>query len=224
MKDGIMKDAQAKAIIDEYESYRRSLQDYVRALFKDTGLLHLELTVSYFELYLPFPPSLNVSIVREMLYVMPGVTRSSDSHRVRFPMYITEDDRAAGAKEEVGTLYWTREGKQCRPFVFDAKYFLSPDEYVEIKARNLVGFSAKGITYNDVRNCLRILQEEIPATDEVCAEYTFNVAPAQDAMNGRKAAPDMFCLKVKVNKMSINLRVEGFALVSESDEQLEKGE
>ena len=155
---------------------------------------------------------------------MPGVTRSSDRRLVRFPKYITEEDRAAGAKEEVGTIHWIMEGKQCRPFVFDAKYFLSPDEYLELKARSFVNFSAEGITYNDVRNCLRILQEEIPATDEVCAEYTFTASPAQGAENGRKAAPDIFCLKVKVNKMSINLRVEGFALVSESDEQLEKGE
>ena len=213
-----------KSILEDYESYQSRLKDYVSALFKDTGLLQLELTVSYFEQQLPFPPSLTSGMIREMLYVMPGVTRSSDKRLVRFPMYITEEDRAAGAKEEVGTIHWTMEGKQCRPFVFDAKYFLSPDEYSELKARNIVGFSANGITYNDVRNCLRILQEEIPATDEVCAEYTFNVAPAQDAMNGRKAAPDMFCLKVKVNKMSINLRVEGIAFLSESDEQLEKGE
>lgn len=217
MIEDLMKEAQAKAIINEYESYKSRLKDYVKALFKDTGLLQLEFDVKYFEQQLPFPPCLNYFIVREMFYVMPGVTRSSNSHRVRFPMYITEEDRALGAKEEVGTLYWTKYGKQCRPFVFDAKYFLSPDEYVEFKARNLANFSTKGITYNDVRNCLRLLQEEIPATDEICAEYTFNVAPATEAQKGREATPDFFVMNVKVKKMSINLRVEGFALVSEKE-------
>ena len=217
MKEDLMKEAQAKAIIAEYEAYKSSLKDYVRALFKDTGLLQLEFDVNYFAQCLPFPPSMTYCIVREMLYVMPGVTRSSYSHRVRFPMYITEEDRDLGAKEEVGTLYWTKYGKQCRPFVFDAKYFLSPDEYIEVKVRNLVNFSTKGITYNDVRNCLRILQEEIPATDEVCSEYTLNVAPTTEAQKGREAIPDFFVMNVKVKKMSINLRVEGFALVSDKE-------
>ncbi len=74
-----------------------------------------------------------------------------------------------------------------------------------------------GITYNDVRDCLQQLMNEIPATDEACTEYTFNVAPATEAQKGMDATPDLFVMKVKVGKMAINLRVEGFALVSDKE-------
>ena len=85
----------------------------------------------------------------------------------------------------------------------------------------------KGITFNQVKECLQQLNDSIPATDEVCSEYTLNVSPAwtQQREKGKdyEEHPDLFVMNVKVGKIKINLRVEGFALVSESDEQLAKG-
>ena len=86
----------------------------------------------------------------------------------------------------------------------------------------------KGITFNQVKDCLQQLAEHIPATDEVCTEYMMNVIPAYhlDEKKGRPAAdfPDIFVMMATVGKIKINLRVEGIAFLSESDEQLAKGE
>ena len=86
----------------------------------------------------------------------------------------------------------------------------------------------KGITFNQVREVLTALTNEIPATNEVCSKYTLNVCPGyhQDAQKGRPAAdyPDIFVMTATVGKIKIDLRVEGVAFISESDEQLENGE
>lgn len=77
-----------------------------------------------------------------------------------------------------------------------------------------------GITYNDVRNALELLKNEIPATDEVCTRYTVNTGYSGD---GDLREPFYF-MNVKCGKIWISLKVYGTMLVSESDEQLEKGE
>ena len=85
----------------------------------------------------------------------------------------------------------------------------------------------KGITFAQVKECIQYLADQIPATEEVCAEYTLNTAPGwvEEARKGRDRVehPDMFVLHAKVGKVKIDLRVEGIAFVSETDEQLEKG-
>ena len=44
--------------------------------------------------------------------------------------------------EDEGDIIWPSKGKQCRPYAFDAKYFLTDAEYNELKER-------KGITVAD---------------------------------------------------------------------------
>ena len=84
-----------------------------------------------------------------------------------------------------------------------------------------------GITFKQVKECLQQLTDNIPATEEVCTEYTLNIAPGwvEEERKGRDRTehPDLFVLHAKVGKIKIDLRVEGIAFVSESDEQLEKG-
>ena len=85
----------------------------------------------------------------------------------------------------------------------------------------------KGITFAQVKECIQFLADQLPATEEVCTEYTLNIAPGwvEEARKGkdRTEHPDAFLLHAKVGKIKIDLRVEGIAFVSESDEQLAKG-
>ena len=83
----------------------------------------------------------------------------------------------------------------------------------------------RGITLAQVKECIQHLADQIPATNEVCTEYTLNTAPGWvEIGRDRVEHPDMFVLHAKVGKVKIDLRVEGIAFVSETDEQLEKGD
>lgn len=85
----------------------------------------------------------------------------------------------------------------------------------------------KGITFNQVREVLTALTNEIPATDEVCTEFTMSCGPGYvEEIKGkdRVEKPDFYFMTAKVGKIKIDLRVFGTMLLSESDEQLAKGE
>lgn len=79
----------------------------------------------------------------------------------------------------------------------------------------------KGITFAQVRECIQYLTDQIPATEEVCTEYTLNTAPGwvEEERKGRDRVehPDMFVLYAKVGKIKIDLRVEGIAFVSDKE-------
>lgn len=72
----------------------------------------------------------------------------------------------------------------------------------------------KGITFNQVREVLAKLQNQIPATEEVCTEYTMSCGPA---CPGNKASDDFYFLSVKCGKIKIELKVFGAMLVSEGE-------
>lgn len=63
-----------------------------------------------------------------------------------------------------------------------------------------------------MREVLTALQNQIPATDEVCTEYTMSCSPA---CPDNKASDDFYFLSVKCGKIKIELKVFGTMLVSE---------
>lgn len=54
----------------------------------------------------------------------------------------------------------------------------------------------QGITYNQVKNILQEVTNQIPALDIVCSSYLINSTPAGDVI-----------LQAKIDKMSIELKV-----------------
>lgn len=116
-------------------NFEGSLMVFLEEMFKDTGRLKLEFTVEYIKKYVPDAQGKDHMYIRNLLSDMPGVTKSKDSHRVRFPFRITEYDVQQGSDKPVGSVYWGKENDMARPYCFDAAYFLTPSDYEAIKNR-----------------------------------------------------------------------------------------
>lgn len=72
----------------------------------------------------------------------------------------------------------------------------------------------KGITFNQVREAIAELSKQIPATDEVCTEYSLSTGISEK--DGEK--DPFYFLIVKCGKIRISLHVYGTMLVSEGGE------
>ena len=131
----IMNDDLATMMAGTASNFEGSLIEFLGEMFRDTGAMKLEFDTEYIQKYVPDAARKDQQYIRNLLSDMPGVTKSPDSHRVRFAMRITEADKANGSKEDIGTVYWSRESKQCRPFIFSAEYFVTPSDLEEMKKR-----------------------------------------------------------------------------------------
>lgn len=138
----IYNDDLATMMAGTASNFEGSLMSFLEEMFKDTGAMTLEFDTDYIQKYVPDAARKDQQYIRNLLSDMPGVTKSKDSHKVRFAMRITEEDKRNGAKDDVGTFYWAREAKQCRPFVFNAEYFVSPADLNEMKQRKVKSDSA----------------------------------------------------------------------------------
>ena len=133
----IYNDDLATMMAGTASNFEGSLLSFLEEMFKDTGALKLEFDTEYIQKYVPDAARKDQQYIRNLLSDMPGVTKSKESKRVRMPKRITENDKLAGAKDDIGTVYWDKESKQCRPFIFDAEYFVTPSDLLEIKSRRV---------------------------------------------------------------------------------------
>lgn len=138
----IYNDDLAKMMNGTASNFEGSLMTFLEEMFKDTGAMTLEFDTDYIQKYVPDAARKDQNYIRTLLSDMPGVTKSPDSHRVRFPMRLTEADKLAGAEGDIGSVYWCKDGKQCRPFIFNAEYFVSPQDLEEMKSRKVKTDSA----------------------------------------------------------------------------------
>jgi hypothetical protein len=131
----IMNDDLATMMAGTASNFEGSLIEFLGEMFRDTGAMKLEFDTEYIQKYVPDAARKDQQYIRNLLSDMPGVTKSPDSHRVRFAMRITETDKANGSKADIGSVYWSHESKQCRPFIFSAEYFVTPSDLEEMKKR-----------------------------------------------------------------------------------------
>lgn len=114
-----------------------SLMEFMREMFKDTGRERLYFDVQYIWENVPDAKRKDQQYLRNLLSDMPGVARVSDSGKYKMPFRVTAAMKAMdiSLQEDEGEVIWPSKGKQCRPYEFDASYFLNPDEYARLKMR-----------------------------------------------------------------------------------------
>ena len=109
-----------------------SLRSYMHDLFLDTNRLKLEFDLKYILYHIDGAKRRGENYMRIMLEDMEGVYRDGGQRKVAMPEYVTEEDLVRDSNLELGSIKWPTKKTTCRPYTFDAKYFLNPSEYQTI--------------------------------------------------------------------------------------------
>ncbi len=109
-----------------------SLRNYMHDLFLDTNRLKLEFDLKYILDHIDGAKRRGENSMRIMLEDMEGVYRDGGQRKVAMPEYVTEEDIVLDSNLELGSIKWPTRKTTCRPYTFDAKYFLNPSEYQTI--------------------------------------------------------------------------------------------
>ena len=115
-----------------------SLMDFMETMFKETGRLRLYFDVQYIWDNVPDAKRKDQQYIRNMLDDMRGVTRIKEGSKYRMPFFVTADMKIKDStiEKDIGEVIWPTKGKQCRPYEFNAEYFLSREEYEILKKKN----------------------------------------------------------------------------------------
>lgn len=126
----------AKMMSGTQSNFEGSLIDYLENMFIDTGKSLLHFDVQYIWDNVPDARRKDQQYIRNLLDDMPGVTKEKNSGKFKMPFRVTELMKRTDSsiKADEGDVMWPSAGKQCRPYAFDAKYFLSPEQYEKLKA------------------------------------------------------------------------------------------
>lgn len=118
-------------------NFESSLYDWLRNMFIDCNRIKLEFDVDYIQRNVPDAKKKDANYIRNLLREMRGVTLQ-DSHKVAMPFRVTQEMMDEASRqgtpldEDEGEIIWPSRKKQCRPYQFDALYFLDPSEYEEL--------------------------------------------------------------------------------------------
>lgn len=115
-------------------NFEGSLVDFLHDMFKDSGRTRLYFDVQYIWDNVPDAKRKDQTYIRNVLKDMPGVKRMEDSAKYSMPFRVTPLMMQTDPKLIEGEITWPSKKKQCRPYEFDARFFLSQAEYDELAA------------------------------------------------------------------------------------------
>jgi|GEM_PF-898456 len=115
-------------------NFESSLINYLHDMFIDTKHKILFFDVDYIKKNVPDASKKDENYIRNLLEDMKGVVKVKESSRYSMPYRFHKDEKNKEAMESdylEGEIIWPtgKWRKQCRPFRFDAKYFVEADEY-----------------------------------------------------------------------------------------------
>ena len=117
-------------------NFEGSLSEFLVNMFLDTGRTILHFDVQYIWDNVPDAKRKDQQYIRNLLDEMPGVIKDKNQ-KCKMPFRVTPlmKQQDPSLTEDEGEVVWPSKGKQCRPYAFDAKFFLSPAEYEELKEK-----------------------------------------------------------------------------------------
>lgn len=135
--DEIYNEDLAKMMSGTSSSFEDSLRLYLKEMFLDTGRLYLYFDTPYIKNHILDARGRTDKAVRDILSDMNGVEYIEKSERYAMPDRYTYSDIIANPdKDHVeGEVYWPSQKKQCRPWRFDAKYFVSTEQYEALQSK-----------------------------------------------------------------------------------------
>ncbi len=116
-------------------NFEGSLIDFLHEMFRDTGRSRLFFDVQYIWDNVPDAKRKDQAYIRNVLKDMPGVKRLPDSGKYAMPFRVTPQMMQVDSSLEEGSITWSSKKKQCRPYEFDARFFLTQEEYDKFTAK-----------------------------------------------------------------------------------------
>ena len=116
-------------------NFEGSLLDFLHDMFKDTGRTRLYFDTQYIWDNVPDAKRKDQTYIRNVLKDMPGVKRMEDSNKYAMPFRVTQAMMMTDSSLVEGEITWPSKKKQCRPYEFDARFFLSQAEYDALSAK-----------------------------------------------------------------------------------------
>ena len=138
-------------------NFEASLIDFLHDMFKDTGRTKLYFDTQYIWENVPDAKRKDQTYIRNVLKDMPGVKRMAESSKYAMPFRVTQVMSQVNDGQEEGEVMWPTKKKQCRPYEFDARFFLTQDEYDKLAANRKPALDSQ-----DVRDADTDTQTAIP--------------------------------------------------------------
>ena len=119
-------------------NFEGSLVEFLHEMFLDTKRVKLHFDIPYILETVDGAQKRGENSIRTLLSDMPGVQRVKETARFAMPFRVTSrlisSDQSLADKE--GEVMWPSRKKSCRPYEFDARYFLTNEEYKSISEAN----------------------------------------------------------------------------------------
>lgn len=117
-------------------NFEGSLDDFLHDMFLDTGRTTLHFDVPYILNTIDGAKKRGEHSIRILLDDKAGVKRISKLDRYSMPFRVTAEMKQSDTSitQEEGEIMWPSKKKVCRPYEFDAKFFLSQDEYAGLRS------------------------------------------------------------------------------------------
>lgn len=110
-----------------------ALNIYLHDMFIDTNRLYLEFDMGHILKYVNGAKARGENSMRILLKEKPGVTWHGEKNERRsIPQRVDAEVLMANPNLTLGDIFWPSQKVACRAFGFDARYFLSPEEYKKI--------------------------------------------------------------------------------------------
>lgn len=131
----LMNDDLKKMMSGTQSNFEGSLRNFLENMFIDTGRLKLDFDIAYIKENLVDAAKKDEQYIRTLLDEMAGVSKNTNG-KYKMPFRCTEKMKMSAnpPAEDVGEVIWPSRGKQCRPYTFDAKFFLDAAEYADLIA------------------------------------------------------------------------------------------
>lgn len=117
-------------------NFESSFIEWIKNMFIDCGREYLDFDIDYIMRNVADARKKDESYVRDKVKEMPGVELMK-SAKYKMPYRVTEElqkdaeVRGTPLSEDIGEIIWPHRAKQCRPYRFSAKNYLSEEDYAE---------------------------------------------------------------------------------------------
>lgn len=116
-------------------NFEGSLDYFLHEMFLDTGRTILHFDILYILEHIDGAKKRGENSIRVMLDEKAGVRRIAKSGRYAMPFRVTAamKQEDSSIQEDEGEIMWPSNKKVCRPYEFDARFFLTDEEYRDLK-------------------------------------------------------------------------------------------
>ena len=129
----LVNDDLKKMMSGTQSNFEGSLRDFLENMFIDLGRKALEFDIDYIKTNIKDAKSKDEQYIRNLLDEMNGVVKCQNG-KYSMPFRVTREmkEKDSSITADEGEVMWPQKKKQCRPYRFDAKYFVDGPTYANL--------------------------------------------------------------------------------------------